>query len=138
MLVKDDEDIQVSLFLGLTDVAPHVVLVEAAIRQDDDKGTVDCLRVATILHVEQLVGIADEVCHSRVSTRWRLMLELELTDNEAGLLSSVGIIEAMDEVHAFSDSSHSYFADFKAIERLCQGNHSLKTEETLIVFAHAH
>ena len=52
LLVEYDEDVEVSLFLRFADIAAHIVLIKPAIRQDDDEGTVDCLRVASVLQVK--------------------------------------------------------------------------------------
>ena len=40
-LVQNHEDIQVPLLFGFSDVTPHIVLVEAAIREYDHKWTID-------------------------------------------------------------------------------------------------
>ena len=61
--IQDDEDVEVALVLGLPDVPSRVVLVEAPIGENDDEGAVDGQTIATVLEVEQLVGVVDEVCH---------------------------------------------------------------------------
>ena len=83
LLVKNYKDVQISLLLGLADVAPHIVLVEPAVRQDYDERTVDCKRIPSVLLVQKHIGFTDKICHSVISACWGLVLEFKLAYNKS-------------------------------------------------------